>query len=362
MKKNLLHKVKFNLIRYSNCWEDADILLEALSISKGAKILSVAAAGDNSFSMLITEPELLVAMDINPIQLHLVELKKEIIKKLDHEDALEFLGFKESNNRSQVFATICTDLSEEALLYWQSNMNLIEAGVIYCGKFEKYFRLFSWKVLPLIHSRKKADQLMTPKSTDEQVCFYKSWNTYRWRMLFKIFFSRLVMGRLGRDIEFMKQVNIPVSQTIFSRAAKHLASFNAQNNFILYFILKGNFNTLLPHYMRKENFYIIKSNISKLVIRQGYIQDAIGEFGKFSAMNLSNIFEYMDTYHFRQTLEILINGLEKNGRLGYWNLLVPRKAADIFPGKLNYLRELSELLTKKDKGFFYDQFYVDELL
>jgi S-adenosylmethionine-diacylglycerol 3-amino-3-carboxypropyl transferase len=33
------NKVNFNILRYANCWEDADILLEGLQPQPGSKIL-----------------------------------------------------------------------------------------------------------------------------------------------------------------------------------------------------------------------------------------------------------------------------------------------------------------------------------
>ena len=42
-------KFNFQFIRYANCWEDADILSEALDVAENKKFLSIASAGDNSF-------------------------------------------------------------------------------------------------------------------------------------------------------------------------------------------------------------------------------------------------------------------------------------------------------------------------
>ncbi len=42
----------FSAIRYAQCWEDADILLEGLGIRPGDTCLSIASAGDNSLAML----------------------------------------------------------------------------------------------------------------------------------------------------------------------------------------------------------------------------------------------------------------------------------------------------------------------
>ena len=74
MSKELKNKVGFDLIRYANCCGDADVLLKGLNCQAGDKILSIGSAGDNSFSLLTTNPSLLVAVDVNKIQLHLIEI------------------------------------------------------------------------------------------------------------------------------------------------------------------------------------------------------------------------------------------------------------------------------------------------
>ena len=199
MSSDLTRRVKFDLLRYANCWEDADILLKVLDPDKGSKILSIGSAGDNSFSLLTSHPELVVAVDISRIQLHLIALKKACIISLSREDTLCFLGFMPSDIREEIFNRIKHNLDKPARHHWQHNIELIKKGIIHQGKFEKYFRLFSQKVLPWIHSKQTVEALLLPKTMQEQADFYNMhWNTWRWRLLFRIFFSRYLMGKLGR--------------------------------------------------------------------------------------------------------------------------------------------------------------------
>src|SRR5690606_42165604 len=65
-------------------------------------------------------------------------------------------------------------------------------------------------------------------------------------------------------------------------------------------------------------------------------------------MNLSNIFEYMDKKLFTETAEKLIQRLEDDGRIGYWNLMVPRRISGIFPSEVRYLSKLSQQLTEDE--------------
>jgi S-adenosylmethionine-diacylglycerol 3-amino-3-carboxypropyl transferase len=362
MEKQLTDRVNFEFIRYANCWEDADILLEGLNPRPNSKILSIASAGDNSFSLLVTNPELVVAVDVNAVQLYLVELKQICIEHFSREQTLEFLGFTESTNRGQLFEILKPYLSEETKHYWEVNFSLIESGLIHQGKFEKYFQLFCKKILPWIHTKKTINELFKPKSEDEQLTFYnKHWNTWRWRLLFKIFFSKRVMGKYGRDPEFLKQVDVKVSDYIFKKAEQQLQSIAAQRNFILQYNLTSSFGENYPHYLRKENYDIVKQNIHRLKIHKGYAEEAIASYGKFDYMNLSNIFEYLDKKTFKTVADALVNGSNGNAKLAYWNLMVPRKIAELFPKTVINQKDISQKLTQQDKGFFYSQFIIDEI-
>ncbi|MGB0862907.1 MAG: DUF3419 family protein [Saprospiraceae bacterium] len=356
-----MKKVSFDFIRYANCWEDADILLEGLNCAPNSRILSIGSAGDNSFSLLSTSPEIVVAVDISLVQLHLIELKKIAIRELEYDEVLAFLGFSEAGNRLETLGFLKSYLSEEAADYWSINQEAIKNGIIHQGKFEQYFQLFANKVLMFIHSKKTVNALFDKKNNTEQADFYdEKWNTWRWKMMFNIFFSRFVMGKWGRDPEFLKEVKVNVGHHIFEKAEQQLKSVEAQKNFILRYNLTGGFGDLLPHYLQYDNFIKIKANIDKLYLKQGFAQEAINEFGAFDAMNLSNIFEYMDDEIFKKTAKSLIAGLNDNGQMAYWNLMVSRQVSSIFEGELFYEKELSEKLTAIDKGFFYNGFLVDK--
>lgn len=359
MQKEQLHNVNFDIIRYANCWEDADILLEGLAAEQNKRILSIGSAGDNSFSLLITNPEKVVVVDISKVQLYLIELKKAAFFHLTYPEFLGFLGFREWPSRIKLFTSLKNSLSEEAQTYWETHIQDIAKGVIYMGKFENYFRLFRTKLLPIIHSGKTVDQLFEQQSAEDQNLFYKQyWNNWRWKLLFRIFFSKPIMGRYGRDPEFLKHVEVPVSQLILKRTEKHLKSEQVIKNHFLHFIVKGYFNNALPHYVRKENFDIIKENLHKLILIEGFAEDGCKLHGKFHYFNLSNIFEYMDEDTFKKVSKSLILYGEDKAKYAYWNLMVPRDMSAIFPHELTAETELSEKLTEKDKCFFYSKFQV----
>lgn len=84
---------------------------------------------------------------------------------------------------------------------------------------------------PSSTGKKTVLQLFEPKGAADQELFYANkWNTWRWKLLFRIFFSRTVMGRYGRDQKFFTEVGGNVAKTIYERAQNHLKSTQVFKN------------------------------------------------------------------------------------------------------------------------------------
>jgi len=357
--KQNLNTVSLDFVRYANVWEDAQVLLKGLNLAPDKRILSVCSAGDNCFALLTTQPEILVAVDVNPVQLYLTQLKAEAIRLLDYEKLLAFLGFTPSEERIQIFTKIKTELPHDARRYWEEHTDMIKEGVIHSGKFEKYFRLFANRVLPLIHNKKRIDKLLEAKDENRQLQYYQEiWNNRRWSFLFKFFFGRKVMGRMGRDPAFFNQVQTSVGEEIYLRSAQHLSKVAAQNNPFLQYTLSGHFGDKLPFYLQVNNIEKVRANLDRLQIRKGYVQEIGVQTGGFHAMNLSDIFEYMPENVFHHTVEQLSESAAIGCQFGYWNLLVPRIMADTVEN-LTHHSEYSKALSEEDNGFFYEGFKLD---
>jgi S-adenosylmethionine-diacylglycerol 3-amino-3-carboxypropyl transferase len=195
------------------------------------------------------------------------------------------------------------------------------------------------------------------------VAFYNTkWDTIRWRMFFRIFFSRFVMGRAGRDPEFFRYVEGSVAARILSRTRHALTALATHDNPFLNFILTGSFGAALPYYARKEHFTRIRNNLDRLELCCGTTDTALKKYNTvFDLFNLSDIFEYMDEMVFGEVAESIIAHATPRARLIYWNMLVPRQVSAGFPEKVTTLTALSDELFLQDKAFFYQAFSTDEV-
>ena len=362
MSKGIEKRAKFDKIRYANCWEDPELLLESFC---GRKYISIASAGDNSLSLLVKNPEIVYAVDLSVPQSACCELKKYAIKFLDYDTFLKLLGFKNSDNRLEIYKSIEENLSLQSRYFFEHNPEIIENGIIHQGKFEHYFQLFANKIMPLVHNQKNLTELFLPKSVQAQKLFYdKTWNNWRFKALFKVFFNKFVMGRLGRDKEFFKYVDTAmISKNIKERADRALRDVPTWNNPYVNYILLNNFDYALPHFAKEENFNIIKQNIDALEIKTGTINEVAKASGmKFDGFNLSDIFEYMDMDLFKEISAQLLAVSNNGARFCYWNMMVDRRVSEILPENFEYKKELSQELYLKDRAFFYKDFIVDEVI
>lgn len=363
VEDQIQHRTAFDFVRYANCWEDADILVAALQPRPGTRVLSIASAGDNALALLAEGAEV-VAADLSTAQLACLELRCAAFRQLDYDELLAFLGVRAADDRLATYASLESQLSSVSHAFWHAHPQHVAGGIIHAGKFENYFRTFRTRVLPLIHSRKQVARLLEPKDAAAREAFWNnSWNSWRWRLLFRIFFSRFLMGRLGRDPEFFRYVEGSVSDRIMQRTRYALTVLPTDCNPYLRYVATGNFGAALPRYLRREQFEAIRSGLDRLTLFHGPIEQAAHAHAAdgFDAFNLSDIFEYVNDTASRALYGELLSTAKPGARLAYWNTLVPRSCPTEYAGRVEPLPELSAELFARDKAFFYCHFQVDEV-
>ena len=364
----LTDRVDFERIRYANCWEDAEILCQALLDGSGrqsGRILSIASGGDNAFALLAAGADEVVAADLSAAQLAVVELKAAAIRRLSRDETLRFFGLSPCKHRLSTYALLEDDLSTEARAFWSKNQALIENGLIHQGKFERYLGTFRRFVLPLVHSRRTIKALTEPRDLEQRRRFYDEvWNTRRWRFVFRLFFSRFVMGRLGRGPELFRFVDGPVSERILGRARHALTELSTHDNPYLEYILTGTFERNVPLYLRPEAFETLKRVLNepsqRLVLERGDIAEVARKHARqgFDGFNLSDIFEYLDIETSTSLYRSLLGVARPGARFAYWNLLAPRQRPESLDEQVERL-PLGAAFHRLDQAFFYSAFHVE---
>ena len=330
------------------------MLLEALQIKSDDICLSIASAGDNTLSLLISQPKKVYALDINKTQLYCLELKMACFKALSYEEMLAFLGIG-TCNRVAVFEKLIPYLSEEANNFFRKNLKIIKKGIIHVGKFERFFHLFRNVVIPVVSSKKKLARLSELSDYQEQTDYYNRYiHTKRFQFLFRIVFGHKFLGTMGRDRDFYQYVEEKEEsgndlKKRFEFGISHTK--NRTNPYLCYIANQTYRENALPLYLKREHFNTIKKNLFKIEMIHGDLSSV--NHLHFDCFNLSDIFEYMSEEEFSDCEELLSKISNPNARLCYWNMQNKRYFKD---SCFQLEEEPSHQLFQKNQAYFYRDF------
>lgn len=358
----------FSAVRYSQAWEDPACLRRALDITDNDSVLSIAAAGDNSFALLLYGAGRVVSVDMNPAQCALVELKRAAIMELDHDELLRFVGVTPAHDRATLYTRLRQQLPADARAYWDANPDLVVKGVIHAGRLEAFFAMFRRFVLPVTHTRRTLEGMFEPRERLAREAYYEQrFNNRRWQALMRVFFSQAMIGRFGRDPAFFEHVNLPSVSGHYAARARHaMVEQPVSGNWFVQYILLGRYlDVHCTHpYLRPENHELLRERMDRLEVHCAELEKFLGEqpASTFTKFNLSDIFEWMSDELYEQMLRALVRTSAKGGRLAYWNNLVPRSRPASLADVLEPQRELAREIHDDDRAFLYRDFHVEQIV
>lgn len=354
--------IGFTDICYAQCWEDADILVEALPVQPGQTCFSIASAGDNTMALLSMAPGRVIAVDHNPLQLHCLELRVAAYRELEHGELLQLVGSRGSSRRIDLYHRCRAQLSYEARGFWDAHEASIAAGIGTIGRFERYLSLFRTRLLPWVLNKEAVAALVRSGTPDWREQFFERHvNTWRFKGIFRAFFSRFVMSRLGRHPDAFRFVEGSVADHLLARVRRALTVLDPAENPYLQWILTGQHASALPYALREEHFDAIRNNLSCLELRCQTVDECLRETSEdeIDWFNLSDIFEYLSEDKSAGIFDEIVRTGRRGGRAAYWNMLVPRSRPERLTCRLHPLEETAAGLYARDKAFFYNAFRLE---
>ncbi|MEC7984037.1 MAG: DUF3419 family protein [Myxococcota bacterium] len=363
-KQPHIHEVlQQSLIRYSQVWEDYDVLCRGLDIQSDDCVLSIGSAGCNALSMLLAGAKKVVAVDMNPAQIALINLKKSAIAQCDYNSYLDLLGVGDANNALSIYQKLSLD--EKTRSYWDQNHAILQEGIIHTGKLDRYFRIFQTKFIqPYVPKKILADYLRTDSLKEQEAFFHRVFSAPAFVDMFKTYNGKEMIASSGRDPAQFAYVKESETGSYFYDRFRYVCTrIPARDNFYLSYLLSGQYWDLQnssPQYS-SDGFNTLKKRIDDLTVVEEPLGQTLERYekGTFSKVNLSDLFEYLSQEESNALFTLLHKRLRPKGRIAYWNLLVPRQSEG---AGFHYLKDLSENLWKRDRCFFYSRFLVEEKL
>lgn len=354
-------------ILYSQCWEDVACARAALRVRPGEEVLAIGAAGDNVLALLQDQPGSILAVDVNPAQTALIELKRAAVRLLPPEDVPALLGAAPSSRRLEAYEQIRGAVSPSAQHFWDDRPQLIAMGVIHAGRFERYLALFRAWALNVVPGRRVVRAMLAATSLEEQRRLYHTlWDTPLWRGLFRVFFSRRLLGALGRHPTLFAHCQVSdVGGHFLERARVGLTEIPIRTNPYATYMLSGGYDRLCrtPAYLVPQVLEALQPLTQRVEILTARLEDALTALPEHSidAFYLSDVFETFDGYGYEAAMEEIARVGRPGARICYWNNLVERS----HPPRLSHLfrkhDDVASELHRRDRGFLYSRFVVESV-
>jgi S-adenosylmethionine-diacylglycerol 3-amino-3-carboxypropyl transferase len=353
---------------YAQCWEDAAVARGALRIRTGDTVFAVAAAGDNVLAFLQDDPGRIIAVDVNPTQAALVELKIAALRTLPDAVAIRgFLGADPSESRAAAYRSLRGALGAGSRDFWDANIPLVEHGVLHAGRFERYLATFRRTVLRVVPGRHTTRRMLAAPSLDDQRRIYREqWDSASWRLLFRVFFSRRLLRRFGRDPAFFEQCEIDdIGNHYLGRARHALTELPIRCNPYLTYMLAGRYGEgdRIPDYLRPEVQALIRDRLDRIDVHAASVDDTLRQLPDASvdAFYLSDIFELSTPEEHALTLAEIARAGRPGARICYWNNLVPRRRPDSLASRLATHDDEAAALHATDRAFLYSRLVVESV-
>ncbi|MBA3721640.1 MAG: DUF3419 family protein [Parachlamydiaceae bacterium] len=345
----------FKRLNYSIGNEDWETEHLALRIQPNDHVVCVTASGDRPLNILLDDPKEVLAIDLNPSQNYLLDLKMAAMRELDYDHYLSFLGVGPNKHREECLKKITKHMHRDSNQYWLKNKKLVSKGVLYQGRIEKWTDKLS-KVFQLVRGS-KIKQLFEFDNLEEQRIFVKKhWDTYLWRKTFEIGLNPFILKNFLNDPGLNEHLDFYPGIYLCNRFNDGLMNYLAKESLLLSLVFKGKAgNEAYTPYLTENGFNIIRTRLDRITFKNKNIIQFLEESTKdsFDAFSLSDVASYINVESFHKLLHGVQHSAKSGARFSIREFMSRRSIPEHIGKFLTRDPILEKKLEKQDRCFIY---------
>ncbi|MFB2970736.1 DUF3419 family protein [Aerosakkonema sp. BLCC-F183] len=347
-------------IAFSQVREDPTIelrVIEHLAAKQGhpLRVLLIASGGCTALSLLSSSAVAQVeAVDLNPAQLHLVELRRQALLYLSLDNQLKLIGADltaTEDDRISIYAQLRSQLPETTRVFWDARIAQIGFGVNRVGRFEQLFRELS--------AHFAADGIDALTSPENAIAHP------RWRTIFETVFERGKLARTFGEAAVNYSMERSFGEHFADMFAIALQRFVAKGNYFLTQVWGDRYADGVdgvPLYLQPSVQAKIRSlGTNRLRLHQGAFVEVMPQLAKenkFDLIQFSNISDWMPLSDLHAMLTSAVSCLQPGGMLIGRRLNGDLDLAAVMGDFVLVDRQFSAELLTSDRSFFYREVVV----
>ena len=272
-----------NNLVYNTCWEDPRLDRCALQLTERDRVLVITSAGCNALDYAIAGAGHVYAVDMNPRQNALLELKIAGIRRLQFEDFFKLFGDGYHPRANEIYQqTLRAALTPWAQAYWDRWIKFFDSSrrtFYFRGTSGSFARGINFYVDRVARVRSEITDLMDARTTDEQARIYEGIRDRFWRRSLRFAMNRdTTLSMLGvpkaQRQQIEKQYPGGILRFIEDSMEAVFAKLPIYDNYFWRVYITGRYTrTCCPEYLKAENFQLMKDrNLENISVHTDSVQ------------------------------------------------------------------------------------------
>lgn len=382
---NFIHS--HNLV-YNTCWEDPRLDRAALRLTPADTVLVITSAGCNALDYALTGVKHVYAVDMNPRQNALLELKIAAIQRLDYEDFFGMFGQGRLAGIKGIYRDkLRRSLSPWAQSYWDRRIRFFDnkrRSFYFRGSSGSFARLINIYVDHVCRMRPQINRILHATSLEEQQRIYYDEIAERfWSRMLKFAMDRdTTLSMVGVPQAQRRQVEIQYSggivQFVQDCVEAVFAKLPLRDNYFWRVYLTGTYSQdCCPEYVKPDGFTQLKQGLLDRVSVhtnsvQGFLEQSDASISRFVLLDhmdwLSDRFFPLLELEWQAIIDRAAPGARAIWRSGglrtdFLDRIHVRRQRDLcrLNDLLVYDQDLANQLHVKDRVHTYGSFYIADI-
>jgi S-adenosylmethionine-diacylglycerol 3-amino-3-carboxypropyl transferase len=389
--KNLFKFIHNQKLIYNQCWEDPRLDRVALNLTSEDNVVMITSAGCNALDYVLDHPNHIYAIDLNPRQNALLELKKAAIRNLDYERFFSMFGRGVlANPRKTYYLELRPALPEYARKYWDYHISYFSQGgwrpSFYfhgaTGVFARIIKVYIDRVAKLRDTLNDVFASECPQRSKD--LYLNKVRKALWTRPLKWFLNRNeTLSFLGVPMEQRRQIESTfqggVTQFIQNCVDTVFGTLPLQDNYFWRVYLTGSYTKdCCPEYLKEENFNQLRDGlIDRISTHTCSFTDFLNSTGvKVSRFVLLDHMDWLGSHDpkaLQEEWQAIVSRAAPNARI-IWrsggmhvnyvdpiNVQINNGSYRQVGELLNYNTALAQELHSKDRVQTYGSFYIADL-
>ncbi len=365
-ERGFLERLVFNGIVFNMSWEDPEMDRQAFNLTPDDTVVSISSAGCNPLNFLCQSPRKLLAIDGNPAQNAILELKLAAIKTLDHATFFDIFAARHPSVITRVYRSrLRPNISPRSRHFWDKNLWMAARDLYQFGRMGLFCRLLRRFLGLLGVKQRHIEHLFELRSLEEQKAWYhkyaapKLWGP--WARRFVQFRPFMYLAGVHPNQFRLVDDRHDMYEYVKERVEYALTKVPVYDNYFLSQAATGRFRgDRVPPYLLEENFETLRRNLGRVQVINGWLGPFLDTqpAGSITRFNLLDIFDWMSPEAFEATLQSVLRAAAPGAILIYRSGSYRLDPPPSIRAHVERHDDLAGRLLAADRSATYGSFYV----